>query len=608
MQDITISNVVMSGVETAIFIRLGARHDRPWTDQVLKEGGTSKNIRISNVTATNIGKISSSITGYEGNPVQNVSLNNVFISTTGGGTLQDTALDILNQKKSYPVNRMFKTDMPSYGFYVRYAENIKFNNVQIETVKKDERPAFVLSDVEGLRMVHPVIQQPESDLAAIRIEKSKGIEITGDGGVNELNDLICVEDTETKDIALHANNYDQLHHLQPPKEFHAETFIDNNTRILLTWEKPVQDDGNILSYILYRNGEEILQTRKQKYLDADVKDGKVYHYSIVAVSGEGDLSGKKSVEIKSAKDRVRPKVVGIRFIDNTTTSINFSEPLKDRVMADAANYSFSPEVRILSVDFQGDVVILHHDPVQSYKGYELVISRMVDRSSSENTVKNKSHTITDEPLIAYWNFNEQSNGSYVSEKSSHRARPVHIKSVEGVKGKGVSFNGVGSYLDAGYHTSYETKGDIAFSVWLKLDDPVLDNYMRVFSRRKAWDQPAGYEFEINPANSRVNFSGGNLGATDQGIMNHSFSDGWHHYVGMIKDGQAELYVDGVKVGEDDEVAPPISSTYPLIIGATSALKDFYYGDMDELYLFNRALSPEEIQSLYKKNYSVQSGL
>jgi hypothetical protein len=50
--------------------------------------------------------------------------------------------------------------MPSHGFYLRHVKNIEFANVEIQTMKEDLRPAFVLDDVQDadffrVRVPHP---------------------------------------------------------------------------------------------------------------------------------------------------------------------------------------------------------------------------------------------------------------------------------------------------------------------------------------------------------------------------------------------------------------------------------------------------------------------
>ncbi|MCX5646660.1 MAG: glycosyl hydrolase family 28-related protein [Phycisphaerae bacterium] len=67
MDQIAITNVSMTGVQTPLFIRLGSRRGT----------GSLRNVIISNITAINESLITSSITGIPGSYVENVAIRNV---------------------------------------------------------------------------------------------------------------------------------------------------------------------------------------------------------------------------------------------------------------------------------------------------------------------------------------------------------------------------------------------------------------------------------------------------------------------------------------------------------------------------------------------------
>jgi len=69
----------------------------------------------------------------------------------GGGTKEQASIQPPEKEKGYPEPDMFGT-MPSHGFYVRHANGIRFDDVEIVAAKGDRtwtdlRPAFVLDDV-----------------------------------------------------------------------------------------------------------------------------------------------------------------------------------------------------------------------------------------------------------------------------------------------------------------------------------------------------------------------------------------------------------------------------------------------------------------------------
>lgn len=148
MEDIVISNVVMNGVETPLFIKLGNRNSS-WPDNRNEHGSLLRNIRIDNLIARECGPISSAITGYPGNKINNVELSNFFISLKGKEDA-DTRTNIPENSGSYPFNRMFGGDLPSYGFFLRHLDGLTLNNIHIKLENSDPRPAIILEDAENV--------------------------------------------------------------------------------------------------------------------------------------------------------------------------------------------------------------------------------------------------------------------------------------------------------------------------------------------------------------------------------------------------------------------------------------------------------------------------
>lgn len=141
---LTASNITMRDVQTPIFIKLGNRN------RTSKKGtGGLKNISIDNIVATAESLITNSITGFENNYVENISISNFRMTFPGGGTIDMANKPVPENSKDYPENRMFGNSLPAAGFYVRHAKNIKFNNVEINSRKYDARPIFCFEDVIG---------------------------------------------------------------------------------------------------------------------------------------------------------------------------------------------------------------------------------------------------------------------------------------------------------------------------------------------------------------------------------------------------------------------------------------------------------------------------
>lgn len=169
MQDVEVSDVDAKNTGSAIFIRLGNRQRN--------EGpGSIRDVRISNVsvdipaTAPDAGYplagpavrgahnlFPSSITGLPGHRVANVSLKNITITTAGAGRREvanvplENLTSIPEQEDRYPEFSMFG-ELPAWGFYVRHAEGITFENVTLRATTKDFRSAFVCDDASNVQL------------------------------------------------------------------------------------------------------------------------------------------------------------------------------------------------------------------------------------------------------------------------------------------------------------------------------------------------------------------------------------------------------------------------------------------------------------------------
>jgi hypothetical protein len=182
-----IENIEVDGVRAyntgnVIFLRMGRRWDKG------KEP-SMKNILIKNVYAEvpagkpdegysyegpvedqprNISP--ASIVGIPGYRIQNVKMENMEIVSCGGGNpryayrgLTPAELDSIPEMIArYPEFSQFK-ELPAWGFYVRHADGITFENVKFRAENGDYRPAIVTDDVNGLNLKNVKFEEPNSD-------------------------------------------------------------------------------------------------------------------------------------------------------------------------------------------------------------------------------------------------------------------------------------------------------------------------------------------------------------------------------------------------------------------------------------------------------------
>ena len=192
----SIENVIVDSLKAfntgnAIFLRIGER--------IEGKKGSMKNITISNVYAEipatkpdagypyegpvehlprNLSP--SSIVGMPDALIENLILKNIEIHYPGGGNINyaKVGLDELDKVPElpahYPEFSMFK-ELPAWGFYIRHAKNIVFENVNLICQKEDYRTAIVLDDVHHMTFKGLEVSEPAKDKKSVFARNSISI-------------------------------------------------------------------------------------------------------------------------------------------------------------------------------------------------------------------------------------------------------------------------------------------------------------------------------------------------------------------------------------------------------------------------------------------------
>lgn len=170
------------------------------------------------------------------------------------------------------------------------------------------------------------------------------------------------------------------------------------------------------------------------------------------------------------------------------------------------------------------------------------------------------------------------------------------------------FDGIDDMVLVPHSTSLDTTGDMTVMAWVRRIG-YANPHQTVFCKGAGYipnDEPTVFSmrFEFDITEFVFEDSNGN-----NIILNGpAFEDSmYHHYVYVRQGNTHTLYVDGFLFNNDTFTNPPASTTgLPFTIGAqyhnptnSSNDYDFYFhGEIDELMLYNRALSNSEIQAIY----------
>ena len=149
LENITVNNLSMVYVVNyAIYLTTGKRNRAP----NVTTNSRMRNILISNVIADSVGKMSGiQIMGLPEQPIEGVRLENIRLTSNGGGTAEEAAIKPKELGTGYPDPEKIGT-LPAYGVYARHVRDLELANIHVNFKTTDLRPAAAFDDIQGLEI------------------------------------------------------------------------------------------------------------------------------------------------------------------------------------------------------------------------------------------------------------------------------------------------------------------------------------------------------------------------------------------------------------------------------------------------------------------------
>ncbi|MBF0122349.1 MAG: hypothetical protein HQL21_02935 [Candidatus Omnitrophica bacterium] len=242
-----------------------------------------------------------------------------------------------------------------------------------------------------------------------------------------------------------------------------------------------------------------------------------------------------------------------------------------------------------------------------------VVSGRLDTMRIYNTALTAAHARSlydDAALVGWWKFDEGS-GTITADSSGNGHAGTLVGSPTRIAGKvgtgAVRFDGT-NYIDVGNIDLSSSVYTIA--TWVKTSDPGQQDVYRMWFSKAEWPNSNPFELYIGSgvegghSNSPV-FIVWNAGTGNVDIDNTSLNlrDGsWHHVAATYQNGQQRLYYDGALVASATFAGPLPSNSSSVTIGGGEygSYHHKWIGDVDEVRLYNRVLSADEVLRLYEE--------
>ena len=209
-------------------------------------------------------------------------------------------------------------------------------------------------------------------------------------------------------------------------------------------------------------------------------------------------------------------------------------------------------------------------------------------------------------LVGWWRFDE-GNGTVAKDSSgSGNDGTVHNATwVDGKYGKALSFNGTSDYLEIAHAASLSPTSGISLEAWVKF---ARNNTMEVILTKSTAGRDVWQDYALTHEANNI-FRGifrvaGNIRVVNS--LPHTDINVWHHVV-VTFDGQSlRMYVNGVLEGTANYAGALGTSTNPLRVGKQVVYN--FQGVIDEVRVYNRALSATEIQASFQQSPDFSANL
>jgi hypothetical protein len=200
-------------------------------------------------------------------------------------------------------------------------------------------------------------------------------------------------------------------------------------------------------------------------------------------------------------------------------------------------------------------------------------------------------------LVAYYKFEDD---AYILSDQSGNGLDGLIQGdpiwVEGFSGNGLFFDGIDDYVNCGDNLEFDIEFEITLMVWVRPLD--IDD-----SAHSPWIAKGDHAYNLKNGNGpyKIEFDiydGGWIWLNV--IVDETYTDTWHHYAATFNGLDQKMFIDGEMLTSQEHIGTIGITTDEVHLAHNSeASERFFNGTLDEVLIYNVALSDEQIKSIYE---------
>jgi len=223
---------------------------------------------------------------------------------------------------------------------------------------------------------------------------------------------------------------------------------------------------------------------------------------------------------------------------------------------------------------------------------------------------NTAMSMVDNSLVFYLTFDADDGKTVKDISPNHNDGTVkgNPKQVEGIFGSALELNGTTDSIEIPHNDSLNMTTAVTMEMWLKLaaEGPSAN---QVGMEKGGWEpgEYSLYAYYVPGNKSAVQFNDLPVACADanSGNLGQDIKDGkWHHLTGVWDSKKIFIYTDGILDISWECGGKLNTNNKSLYIGARNGAERLLQGVVDEVRLYNRALSEAEV----KKDMETLGGL
>lgn len=372
------------------------------------------------------------------------------------------------------------------------------------------------------------------------------------------------------------------------------------------------DNRGVANYNVHRStttgftpsvSNRIAQPTTPGYTDTGLAAG-TYYYVVTAQDAAGNVSGRSN-EASAAVTA-----------DTTPPSVSITAPVPDATVSGSVNVTAtaSDSVGVAGVQFLLDGAALgvedttapyatSWDTARSTAGSHVLTARARDAAGNATTSAPVSVTVASSPpptspplgLVAAYAFEEGAGTTVADASGTGNSGTITGASwtTAGRFGKALSFNGSTNWVTINDAPSLDLTSGMTLEAWVK--PAALSSWRQVILK----EIPNGLAYSLYAHNNAPQPAATiNVGGSDQSAVGTSALplDTWTHLAATYDGSTLRLFVNGAQAQAVSVSGTLITSNAPLRIAGNAVWGEHFSGVIDEVRVYNRALSASEIQS------------